>query len=159
MNSRNFSKNLKNIRWVVSSFFVCCKTLILQKTKHPQKNGVQIWNQHEILVITVYPIYENTNLVYENTTIQSCKKICHSLEGSCGEKLKIFYFFSYGPPQIWSGSAKNYFFYFCYLIRVEHEKWSEMCVWVVGFSQKMRKLDLKISTFKNVPMWGQSVRE
>jgi hypothetical protein len=37
--------------------------------------------------------------------------------------------------------AKKDFFYFCYLIRVEHEKFSEMCVWIVRFGQKLRKWD------------------
>jgi hypothetical protein len=33
------------------------------------------------------------------------------------------------------------FSYFCYSIRVEHEKCSEMCVWIVGFGQNLRNWD------------------
>ena len=29
----------------------------------------------------------------------------------------------------------------CYLIRVEHEKCSEMCVWIIRFGQKLRNWD------------------
>jgi hypothetical protein len=36
---------------------------------------------------------------------------------------------------------ENMSFNFCYLIRVEHEKWSEMCVWIVRFGQKLRYWD------------------
>ena len=32
-------------------------------------------------------------------------------------------------------------FCFCYLIRVEHEKCSDMCVWIVRFGTKLRKWD------------------
>ena len=38
--------------------------------------------------------------------------------------------------------SKIIFFQLCYLIRVEHEKCSEMCVWIVGFGQILRKLGL-----------------
>jgi hypothetical protein len=38
---------------------------------------------------------------------------------------------------VWFGQ-KNVFSNFCYLIRVEHEKCSEMCVWIVGSGQKLR---------------------
>jgi hypothetical protein len=31
--------------------------------------------------------------------------------------------------------------FFCYLIRVEHEKCSETCVWIIRFGQKLRKWD------------------
>jgi hypothetical protein len=43
--------------------------------------------------------------------------------------------------------------HFCYLIRVEHEKCSEMCIWIVGSGQKLRNWDYfyeKRSTFKKV---------
>ena len=36
---------------------------------------------------------------------------------------------------------KLFFLQLCYLIRVENEKCSEMCVWIVRFSQKLRKWD------------------
>ena len=34
---------------------------------------------------------------------------------------------------------KKIIFKVCYLIRVEHEKCSEMCVWIIRFGQKLRK--------------------
>ncbi len=34
--------------------------------------------------------------------------------------------------------TKNYLFQFCYLIRLEYEQCSEMCVWIVTFDQKLR---------------------
>jgi hypothetical protein len=46
------------------------------------------------------------------------------------------------PP--WTASdmvsygQKMFFFNFCYLIRVEHKKCSEMCVWIFRFGQKLR---------------------
>jgi hypothetical protein len=49
------------------------------------------------------------------------------------------------PP--WTNSdmvlygQKKIFFNFCYLNRVEHEKCSEMCVWIVRFGQKFRNWD------------------
>jgi hypothetical protein len=50
----------------------------------------------------------------------------------CGKIKKKVYYLPYQPPhgphKIWAGLAKNYFFNFCYLIRVDHEKCSEMCV-------------------------------
>jgi hypothetical protein len=36
---------------------------------------------------------------------------------------------------------KIIFFHLCYLIRVEYEKCSAMCVWIVRFGQKLRKWD------------------
>ena len=36
---------------------------------------------------------------------------------------------------------KIFFLKFCYLIRVEHEKCSDMCVWIVRFGPKLRKWD------------------
>jgi hypothetical protein len=50
---------------------------------------------------------------------------------------------------VWYGQ-KNHFSYFCYLIRVEHEKCSEMCVWIVGFGQKLRKLGLLLLKKVNI---------
>jgi hypothetical protein len=38
-------------------------------------------------------------------------------------------------------SQKKIFLTFCYLIRVEHEKCSEMCVRIVKFGQKLKKWD------------------
>ena len=77
------------------------------------------------------------NTVYENSAIQHCKKLCHSIGGSSGEKIKKFYFLPYRPPngsyKISSVLPKIFFFQLCYLIRVEHEKCSEMCVWIVRF--------------------------
>jgi hypothetical protein len=91
------------------------------------------------------------NIVNENTTIQGCKTICHSIGGSCGEKIKKFYFLPYRPPhgvhKILSGLFffqllfEFSIFFQCYLNRVEHEKCSEMCVWIVRFGLKLRKLD------------------
>jgi hypothetical protein len=52
---------------------------------------------------------------------------------------KIFTFGSPTPligvpryDRVW---PKNFFIKVCYLIRVEHEKRSEMCVWIVRFGQ------------------------
>jgi hypothetical protein len=50
------------------------------------------------------------NIVYENSAIQGCKKICHSIGGSCGEKLKKFYFLTYRLHKLWSLLDKNSFF-------------------------------------------------
>ena len=55
------------------------------------------------------------NTVSESTAIQDCNKICHSIGGSSGEKLKIFYFLPYRPPQ-WSiqdmvGIGQKLFFF------------------------------------------------
>jgi hypothetical protein len=36
---------------------------------------------------------------------------------------------------------KKLFLKFCYLIHVENEKCSEMCVWIVRFGQNLRKWD------------------
>jgi hypothetical protein len=47
----------------------------------------------------------------------------------------------HGPSKVWSGIAKFFFYKFCYLNRVEYEKCSEMCVWIVRFAQKLRKWD------------------
>jgi hypothetical protein len=79
------------------------------------------------------------NIVYENSAIQHCKKQCHSIE-------KKFDFLPYQPPngsyKILAGiSQKLFFFQFSYLIRVEHDKCSEMCVWIVRLRLKLRKLD------------------
>ena len=56
------------------------------------------------------------NTVYESTAIQDCKKIYHSIGGSSGEKIKIFYFLSYRHPhdlpQKESGLAKKNLFLF-----------------------------------------------
>jgi hypothetical protein len=38
--------------------------------------------------------------------------------------------------------AKKCFSYFCYLIRIEHEKCPEMCVWIVRFGLKIEKMGL-----------------
>jgi hypothetical protein len=35
----------------------------------------------------------------------------------------------------------NFFSNFCYLIRVEHEKYSEMCDWIIRFGQNLKKWD------------------
>jgi hypothetical protein len=43
----------------------------------------------------------------------------------------------------WVGfGQKNFFPKFCYLIRVEHEKYSEMCDWIFRFGQNLKKWDL-----------------
>jgi hypothetical protein len=39
---------------------------------------------------------------------------------------------------------------FCYLIRVEHEKCSEMCVWIVSFGQKIEKMGLLLVKKVNI---------
>jgi hypothetical protein len=36
---------------------------------------------------------------------------------------------------------KKYFLNVCYLFRVEHEKYSEMCFLIFSFGQKLRKWD------------------
>jgi hypothetical protein len=49
---------------------------------------------------------------------------------------------------------KNYLFNFCYLIRVEHEKCSVMCLWIIRFGPKLGKWDLvleKMSISEKVP--------
>jgi hypothetical protein len=55
-------------------------------------------------------------------------------------------FFTIGPSNplrglthFGTGSTKNFFFNFCYLIRVEHKKRSEMCVRIVRFGLKLIK--------------------
>jgi hypothetical protein len=49
------------------------------------------------------------------------------------------------PPCTNSGMAwfgqKIKKIYFCYLIRVEHEKCFEMCAWIVRFGQNLRNWD------------------
>ena len=57
-------------------------------------------------------------------------------------------FLTLGPPTTFTAHpkfglvwSKQLFLYFCYLIRVEHEKFSEMCVWIVRFGQNLRKWD------------------
>jgi hypothetical protein len=40
----------------------------------------------------------------------------------------------HGPPKVWLGKNKNFFNKFCYLQRVEHDKCSVMCVWIVRFA-------------------------
>jgi hypothetical protein len=57
-------------------------------------------------------------------------------------KKKCFSF----SPHLWvtkkrSGLAKIFVFKFGYLIRVEHEKFPEMCAWIVRFGQKLRNWD------------------
>ena len=62
------------------------------------------------------------------------------------EEKKLFYFWTLKPLKrpnsllVWI-DQKNVFFQLCYLIRVEHEKFSEMCVRIVRFGLKLRKWD------------------
>jgi hypothetical protein len=42
---------------------------------------------------------EVLNMVYENAPIQGCKKICQSIDGSCGEKLKNISFCPIEPTK------------------------------------------------------------
>jgi hypothetical protein len=62
------------------------------------------------------------------------------------EKNKLFYYWTLKPPKrpnslrVWV-DQKKVFFYFCYLIRVQHKKCSETCVWIVRFGQNLRKWD------------------
>jgi hypothetical protein len=60
-----------------------------------------------------------------------------NLKGTRVAKTKKHLLFSHplphGPSQIWSKLTKNHIFSFCYLVRVEHEKCSEMCYWIVRF--------------------------
>ena len=85
------------------------------------------------------------NTVYESKAIQDCKKICHTIRGSSCEKIKKIYFLPYLYRMVHTRYAryqpKIIFFQLCYLNRVEHEKCSEMCVWIVRFGQNLRKWD------------------
>jgi hypothetical protein len=65
-----------------------------------------------------------------------------------GVRSKKINYFTIGPskPQrglthLWSGSTKKIFFNFCYWIRVEHEKCSELCARIVRFGLILIKWD------------------
>jgi hypothetical protein len=80
-----------------------------------------------------------------NSTILVSKKVFHLNERSCN--------FDEKKSKVWPDARsslvqyqtkmgqKIIFFYFCYLFRVEHKKFSEMSVWIVRFSLKLRKWD------------------
>jgi hypothetical protein len=61
-------------------------------------------------------------------------------------KKNFFCYWTLKPPKrpnslmVWI-DQKNVFLNFCYLIRVEHRKWSEMCVLIVRFGLKFTKWD------------------
>ena len=40
------------------------------------------------------------NIVYESRAIQHCQKLCHSIGGSSGEKIKKFTFCPIDPPMV-----------------------------------------------------------
>ena len=53
------------------------------------------------------------NMVYESTSIQGCKKTCHSKGRSCDVKIKKYYkirpLLPLGSTKIWSGKTKFWY--------------------------------------------------
>jgi hypothetical protein len=100
----------------------------------------------EMIKLFFLPIADSESITTLNCGHSAIRKDVSLAMGLSTKELKNFYLEPpdrlHAPPQIWYRSVKeNFFFHFCYLNLLEHEKCSEICVWIVGFGQILRKCD------------------